>query len=55
MLLKAADLIWPLEQSKARATFADAFEIATRQFKEKGDKDTNEGRSKCRAPTIATP
>lgn len=46
VLLKAADLTWPLEQDKARATFGDAFEIATRQFKEKGDKDTNEGRSR---------
>jgi osmotically-inducible protein OsmY len=46
VLLKAADLTWPLEQSQARATFTDAFDVATRQFKEKGEKDTNEGRSR---------
>lgn len=44
VMLRAADLLWLYEQSKARATFADAFEIATRNFKEKGDKDTNDGR-----------
>src|SRR5437764_9946424 len=46
VLLKAADLTWPLEQDKARATFTDAFDIATRQFKEKGEKDSSDGRSK---------
>src|SRR5947208_12011449 len=46
VLLKTADLTWPLEQDKARATFTDAFDIATRQFKEKGEKDSSEGRMK---------
>jgi hypothetical protein len=44
VMLRAADLAWLYDQAKARATFADAFEVATRNFKEKGDKDTNEGR-----------
>jgi hypothetical protein len=44
VLLRAADLIWPYRQEKARATFTEAFEIATRNFKEKGDKPRNEGR-----------
>jgi hypothetical protein len=44
VLIKAADIIWPLEPEKARATFADAFEVATRNFKEKGAKDTSDGR-----------
>jgi hypothetical protein len=44
VLLRAADLIWPYRQEKARATFTEAFEIATRIFKEKGDKAINEGR-----------
>ena len=44
VLLKAADIIWPFEQEKARASFNDAFEIATRVFKYQGDKDTREGR-----------
>ena len=44
VMLRAADLAWLYDQTKARATFVDAFEIATRNFKEKGDKDTNDGR-----------
>jgi len=44
VILRAADLAWLPDQTKARATFAEAFEVATRNFKEKGDKDTNEGR-----------
>ncbi|HXI61491.1 MAG TPA: hypothetical protein VNF70_02225 [Pyrinomonadaceae bacterium] len=46
VVLKAADLTWPLEQSQARATFTDAFDVATRQFKEKGERDGSEGRMK---------
>jgi hypothetical protein len=44
VLLRAADLIWPYQQDKARVVFSDAFEVATRNFKEKGDKSRNEGR-----------
>lgn len=44
VLLRAGDTAWPFEQDKARASFADAFEIATRNFKDKGDKDTRDGR-----------
>jgi hypothetical protein len=44
VLLRAADIIWPFEPDKARATFGDAFEVATRNFKEQGARDTNDGR-----------
>jgi hypothetical protein len=44
VLLRAADIIWPHQQDKARATFSDALEVATRNFKEKGDAPRNEGR-----------
>ncbi len=44
LILSAADLMWPLEQEKARATFRDAFEVATRLFKEKGAPDSRDGR-----------
>jgi hypothetical protein len=44
LTLRAADLMWPAEQDKARATFSDAFDIATRLFREKGAPDTNDGR-----------
>src|SRR5436309_2375656 len=29
VLIRAADLLWPYEQDKARAVFTDAFELAT--------------------------
>ena len=45
LLLRAADLIWPFGQDKARAIFTEAFEVARRDFKETGAKDTNFGRS----------
>ncbi len=44
LTLRAADLMWPVEQEKARATFRDAFDVATRLFKEKGAPDSNDGR-----------
>jgi hypothetical protein len=44
LTLRAADLMWPAEQDKARATFSDAFDIAARLFREKGAPDTNDGR-----------
>jgi len=44
LTLRAADLMWPADQPKARATFTDAFDVATRLFKEKGAPDTREGR-----------
>src|SRR5258706_8938885 len=46
VLLKAADLTWPLEQDKARASFSDAFEGATRQFRDKGENDGSKRRMK---------
>src|ERR1044072_1917418 len=42
--LRAADLMWTAEQAEARATFTDAFDLATRLFKEKGAADTSDGR-----------
>src|SRR5689334_1759390 len=44
LTLRAADVMWPVEQEKARATFRDAFDVATRLFKEKGAPDSNDGR-----------
>ncbi len=50
LLLRAADLIWPYQQEKARATFTEAFDIAARNFKEQGDKPRNEGRLTVEVP-----
>src|SRR6185436_20527127 len=43
LTLRAADLMWPADQEKARATFRDAFDVATRLFKEKGAPDSRDG------------
>jgi len=43
VLLRAADLLWPHQKDRARATFSEAFDLATANFKEKGDKDRVEG------------
>jgi len=45
LLLRVADLLWPLEQEKARGAFSEAFEVARRDFKATGAKDTSFGRS----------
>lgn len=37
VLLRAADLLWPYQQDKARAAFMEAFDLAVRSFKETGD------------------
>jgi hypothetical protein len=50
VLLRASDLIWPYQQEKARAAFTDAFDVATRNFKAKGDKPFNEGRLVVQGP-----
>src|ERR1051326_550978 len=50
ILLRAADLIWPYQQVKARGAFSEAFEIATRNFKEQGDKTLREGRLPVQLP-----
>ena len=43
VLIRAADLLWPYNQEKARAVFGEAFEVANRDFKEKGDEPRTEG------------
>ena len=45
VLTRAADLLWPHKQQKARSTFIEAFDLATQNFKEKGDKPRTEGRA----------
>jgi hypothetical protein len=44
LTLRAADLWWPADPDKARATFTDAFDVASRLFKEKGAPDSTDGR-----------
>jgi hypothetical protein len=37
VLIRAADVLWPHDKEKARATFIEAFELAAQDFKENGD------------------
>jgi len=39
VLIRAADLLWPYEQDRARAVLAEAFELATENEKENEQKD----------------
>jgi hypothetical protein len=43
VLIRAAELLWPHQQEKARAVFSEAFEVAGRYYKEKGDDPRIEG------------
>jgi len=42
--IRAADLLWERREAEARNAFADALEIAKRDYKERGDQPTREGR-----------
>src|SRR6266850_1913276 len=43
VLILTADLIWPYQKEKARATFTEAFNLGAQEFKEKGDEIRREG------------
>ena len=43
VLIRAADLLWPYQQDKARAAFAESFGLAKQNFKEAGDEPRREG------------
>ncbi len=43
VMIRAADLLWPYQQSKARAVFKESLELAQQNYKETGDKDRKEG------------
>lgn len=45
VLIRAADLLWPYQQKKARGTFAEAFELAAQNFKQNGDEPMRVGRA----------
>ncbi len=43
VMVRAADLLWTHERQRARAAFAEAFELAAANFKEKGDEPKRDG------------
>jgi hypothetical protein len=45
VMVRAADVLWNAQQSSARKIFTDAFALAEKVFKEKGDEIKREGRS----------
>jgi tetratricopeptide (TPR) repeat protein len=50
VMVKAADLLWPYKQKKARSTLSDAFLIAQQDYKIKGDQTRMDGRLMIRLP-----
>ncbi len=43
VVIRAADMLWPYRNEEARASFIEAFDLATNDFKEKGDEHRREG------------
>lgn len=52
VLTRAADLMWPYQQAKSRALFTEAFDLATLDFKEKGEQTTRMGRLPVEVPDL---
>jgi hypothetical protein len=44
VMVRAADLMWPYQPTKARVIFTEAFDAAALDFKEKGDQTVRDGR-----------
>jgi hypothetical protein len=44
VLVSTADLLWPYQQEKARATFTEAYDLGEQEFKDKGDVIYREGK-----------
>jgi hypothetical protein len=44
VLIRAADMLWTFREAKARAALAEAFDLATQNYKDKGDEPTIEGK-----------
>ena len=50
LLIRAADLLWPYRQDKARLAFTESLDLAIQNFKEKGDEPGREGRLSVYVP-----
>jgi hypothetical protein len=52
-MVGGADLLWPHQEERARSLFAEAFELASAHFKEKGDEVRREmGRADSKVPGL---
>ena len=53
VMTRAAGMLWPHEQKQARAVFAEAFELASRHYRERGDEIRQEkGRADSKLPGL---
>ncbi|MFN2416082.1 MAG: hypothetical protein ABR603_13125, partial [Pyrinomonadaceae bacterium] len=53
VMTRAAHALWPRERSQARAVFAEAFELASRHYRERGDEVRREqGRADSRVSAL---
>ena len=53
VMTRAAHALWPRERSRARETFAEAFELASRHYRERGDEVRREqGRADSRVAAL---
>lgn len=53
VMTRAADVLWPRERSRARAVFAEAFELASSHYRERGDETRREpGRADSNVPGL---
>ena len=53
VMTRAAGVLWPHERSQARAVFTEAFELASRLFRERGDEERQEkGRADSKMPGL---
>lgn len=43
VLIRAADLLWPHQENRARIVFNEAYDLAQQNYKEKGDQPRREG------------
>jgi len=50
VMLRGADLLWPYREDRARAAFAEAFDLATQNYREKGDNPGFDGRLLVEVP-----
>lgn len=52
VLIRAAEILWPYKEETARKAYADAFALAKRHFKEKGDRPDQEGKLQIGKPDL---
>src|SRR5262245_53641419 len=45
VMIRAADVLWKARPSSARKVFSDAFDLAEKHFKEKGDESKADGKA----------